>query len=138
MSSEVGSVDYLDAAQRERFRIFVHEGLLYGTNGRPVDTRGGNSLWGRGDGLAIFVMDEHGNLYASNGREVGKFHHSSFLAGGPVAGAGELRVIDGGLVFISGLSGHYRPTPGYLRRVVERLRAAGVEFDRVEFGPWGS
>lgn len=83
-------------------------------------------------------MDEHGNLYASNKHEVGFFHHSSFLAGGPVAGAGELRVVNGHLHFMSDQSGHYRPTPEHLEQVVERLRAAGVEFDEVDFGTWGS
>ncbi|WP_119726298.1 hypothetical protein [Thermomonospora amylolytica] len=56
----------------------------------------------------------------------GVFHHSSFLAGGPVAAAGELRVVNGRLGLISDRSGHYQPPPEFRDRVVEMLRQAGV------------
>jgi len=49
-----------------------------------------------------------------------------------------LRVVDGRLSLISDQSGHYQPEPEYLQQVVERLRAAGVDFDDVNFGSWGS
>lgn len=83
-------------------------------------------------------MDRHGDLYASNNHEVGKFHHSSFLAGGPVAGAGELNVVDGRLKFVSDQSGHYKPDPEYLQQVVDNLKKAGIDFGDVEFGSWGN
>ncbi|WP_218581945.1 hypothetical protein, partial [Nocardia cyriacigeorgica] len=58
-------------------------------------------------------MDNQGNLYASLHHAPGQFHHSSFLAGGPVAGAGELEVIDGVLQLVTDSSGHYRPPQRY-------------------------
>lgn len=61
---------------------------------RSEATRGG-SHWSPGQDRSIFVMDGNGNLYASNGQRVGELHHSSFLGGQPVAGAGEIGVRDG-------------------------------------------
>ncbi|MQA86273.1 MAG: hypothetical protein GEV03_16970 [Streptosporangiales bacterium] len=129
-------VEYLDEAAREEYRLFVHDGRLYGVDGRPFDTSEGKSIFGRGDRRAIFVMDRYGNIYASNNHQLGRFHHSSFLAGEPVAGAGEMRVVNGRLEYISDRSGHYKPTPEYLEQVVERLRRDGINFDDVEFGSW--
>lgn len=53
-------------------------------------------------------MDGNGNLYASPDQKVGHTHHSSFLGGDPVAGAGEIEVRDGKLVAMTYQSGHYR------------------------------
>lgn len=131
-------VKYFDEAGREQFRLVVHEGRLYkASDGMPFDTSAGSSVWGGGDSRAIFVMDRHGNLFASNEHQVGVFHHSSFLAGGPVAGAGELKVVNGELKFMSDQSGHYRPAPEYLRQVVSRLEGDGVDVSGIEFGSWG-
>lgn len=121
-------VVYLDADQRERFRIFSRDGLLYDRRGDLFDTSEGNSLWSD-EGRAIFVMDQYGNFYASTEHAPGWFHHSSFLAGGPVAGAGELEVTQGRLVALSDQSGHYRPPQALTNQVVGVLRGAGVKID---------
>jgi hypothetical protein len=127
-------VRYLDAHEREAYRIFVRDGLLYRTDGTLFDTSNAGSLWSSG-GRAIFVMDPHGNLYAANQHARGEFHHSSFLAGGPISGAGELRVIDGRLELVSDQSGHYRPPRQLTRQVVDLLRQSGVSIadNQVEF-----
>lgn len=129
-------VKYLDEDGREERRLFVHDGRLYGVDGRPFDTSTGMSIHGGNDPRAIFVMDEYGNIYASNYHALGEFHHSSLLAGEPVSGAGEMRVVNGRLEFISDQSGHYKPPPEYLEQVIERLREDGIDFDDVEFGTW--
>ena len=72
-------------------------------------------------------MDNEGNLYASTRQIVGQFHHSSFLAGQPVAAAGELQVKNGILEYITNSSGHYWPTREMTQQAVERLRQAGVQ-----------
>ena len=72
--------------------------------------------------LAMFVMDAHGDFYASNFQEVRVFHHSSLVAGGEVAAAGELEVINGKLEFINDRSGHYRGTPEFTEQALDRLR----------------
>lgn len=55
-----------------------------------------------------------------------QFHHSSFLAGGDVAGAGELVVENGELTLITDQSGHYQPTQAMTAQVVQHLRSLGV------------
>ncbi len=127
-------VDYLDEHRRRDHQLHVRDGSLYDNDGRPFDTSSGGSVHS-GGGRAIFVMDEHGNIYASNHHAPGRFHHSSFLAGQPVAGAGELRVIDGKLEVLSDQSGHYRPPREFTRQVVEHLRSLGVEIrdDQIEY-----
>ncbi|MEV5748229.1 hypothetical protein AB0L00_10460 [Actinoallomurus sp. NPDC052308] len=130
-------VQYLDDAARQRYRLTVgSDGRLYDSSGRLFDTRRGTSAWTPDRGRAIYVMDEHGNLYASNTQVVGQFHHSSFLAGGPVAGAGELEVVNGNLMAISRQSGHYKPTPQHLQQVTDHLRGQGLLFGphHIEWG----
>jgi hypothetical protein len=56
-------------------------------------------------------------------------HHSSFLAGAPVAAAGEIKVVNGRLVSVSNGSGHYRPPPGYLINFLKALRRMDPFFD---------
>lgn len=130
-------VMHLNDAQREQLRLTVgHDGRLYDSKGMPFDTRNGMSVHTRGGGRAIFVMDEHGTVYASNYQEVGRFHHSSFLGGRPVAGAGELQVHNGNIMAISRQSGHYRPEVEHLQQVVDQLRGNGALFGNhhIEWG----
>jgi hypothetical protein len=54
----------------------------------------------------------------------GRFHHSSFVSGGDVIGAGEWIVRGGKLCKISANSGHYLPTIDLLHRSVLNLAAA--------------
>ena len=120
-------VMHLNDAHREQLRLTVgRDGRLYDSRGMPFDTSRGMSVHTVGQRRAIFVMDEHGNLYASNYQEVGRFHHSSFLGGRPVAGAGELQVSNGNIIAVSGKSGHYRPEPGHVQQVVDHLRRQGA------------
>ncbi|WP_280236475.1 hypothetical protein [Nocardia cyriacigeorgica] len=121
-------VEYHDEQTRQQFRLTIHNGLLYDANGVLFDTRRAHSAHS-GGGRAIFVMDSQGNLYASLEHAPGHFHHSSFLAGGPVAGAGELVVIDGVVQLVTDASGHYRPPQRYTHQVVMNLRSRGIPID---------
>lgn len=123
------AVRYLDAEARAAYRVFVREGRLVDAGGRPLNAGAPPAAEG---GVAIYVMDEAGNLYASFEQEKGIFHHSTFLAGGPVAAAGELQVFDGRPVWISNTSGHYRPPPFTLDAVFERLAEMGLDVSAVE------
>ncbi|WP_084458431.1 toxin glutamine deamidase domain-containing protein [Nocardia caishijiensis] len=118
-------VAYLNEFERQRLRLYVREGRIYDADGRLFDTRSGTTAWG-GAGRAIFVMDEHGNLYASNYHERGLFHHSSFLAGANIAAAGELAVVDGELQMVTDSSGHYRPSRGHTMQAINQLRNLGI------------
>jgi hypothetical protein len=123
-------VTYLDAATRESFRITIHDGLVYDSRGQLFDTSNGVSAFGPGhEGRAIFVMDEHGNFYASTFQQYRHFHHSSLLAGGEVAGAGELVVKDGRIELLTDQSGHYMPGRARTLQVLEQFASQGIVID---------
>lgn len=127
-------VAYFNEADRQRFRLYIIDGRIYTSDGKPFDTSSSSTAWG-GAGRAIFVMDEHGNLYASNYHERGLFHHSSFLAGENVAAAGEMAVVDGELQLMTDSSGHYRPSRGHTMQAIHLLRSMGIILtpDQVRF-----
>ncbi|MGW5921293.1 toxin glutamine deamidase domain-containing protein [Nocardia fluminea] len=118
-------VAYFSEADRQRFRLYIIDGKIYTSDGKLFDTSSSSTAWG-GAGRAIFVMDEHGNLYASDYHERGLFHHSSFLAGENVAAAGEMAAIDGELQTITDSSGHYRPSRGHTMQAIHQLRSMGI------------
>ncbi|WP_290866212.1 hypothetical protein [Hamadaea sp.] len=121
-------VRYFDEAGREQFRLVVdNQGRLRNaSDGSLFDTTSGVSAH-NGGGRAVFVMDQNGNLFASNYHGVGDFHHSSFLAGGDVASAGELTVRNGVLEGMNNSSGHYKPTQGHHAQARDELLAQGVQ-----------
>lgn len=76
-------------------------------------------------GKFIYVMNAKGEFFATK-PEVFKIHHSTMLAGGAVACAGEISVSGGKINAISNLSGHYRPGPAYLWQAVQQLKMDGM------------
>ena len=129
------AVRYLDEAAREPYRAHGWAGRLVDGQGQPLNP--GGAPGPEGAGVAVFVVDAAGNLYVAFEQAKGAVHHSSLLAGAPVATAGEMTLFDGRLVKLSNLSGHYRPPPRTLRVVVERLRALGVDLSAMEVAPVG-
>lgn len=121
------SVRYLTPEERQSFQLFIREGKLYDVHGNLFDTT--SSATHFNDGRAIFVMDENGALYASKFHGPGEFHHSSFLSGAPVAGAGEIQVTNGELRFLTDSSGHYRPAQKFSNQVIDQLRSEGLHID---------
>lgn len=71
-------------------------------------------------------MDSEGNIYASTEASRGEFHHSSLLAGGDAAAAGEMQVVDGHVTHIDGESGHYTPGDEHTDQAVQELRGQGA------------
>ncbi len=65
------------------------------------------------------------------GEEVKAIHHSTAVAGGPVAGAGQLKVKDGQIIEIDDSSGHYKPQAEHLLQTVEWLRKQGMPVDQI-------
>ncbi|TCK20144.1 WXG100 family type VII secretion target [Pseudonocardia endophytica] len=125
-------VEYFDDARREKARLTVRDGLLYDSDGQRFDSDGGESFWSPDEPMAIFVMDPKGNLYVSLEQDVGRIHHSSLLAGAPVAGAGEISAVDGRVTVLSEESGHYAPPAECLDQVVDYLRNEGVDLGETE------
>lgn len=125
------TVRYMDDVTREQHRLFVRDGRLFNAkDGTPFDTMRATTAHS-GGGRAMFVMDRNGNLYARNHQEVGVWHHSSFLRGDDVAGAGELQVSDGVINVISRKSGHYMPTEEAQQQVIDELRRQGIDPSRI-------
>jgi hypothetical protein len=94
------------------------------------------SEWEKGgmQGPAAAVKKVKGTYYAvdpsAESAEATTFHHSSFLAGGDIAGAGEITAHQGLLSMISNASGHYRPGPEYVMQTLNRLEAGGAAVDQ--------
>jgi hypothetical protein len=99
----------------------------------------------KGQTAAIFVMDEAGEFYAKaesashdgqdvfSGRGV-DIHHSSFLAGEAVAGAGEMLINpDGTIKEITDRSGHYKPGEAQTQQVLSEMEQRGMNLDNTKF-----
>jgi hypothetical protein len=128
------TVRKMDADELEAHRLFVRDGKLYkASDGTPFDTSAASTAHS-GGGRAMFVMDQHGNLYASNKQVVGELHHSSFLGGGDVAGAGEIRVNGGVLDEMTRKSGHYKPSEFHNGNVIDELGRQGLPTGTVTRG----
>ena len=126
----VESVRYFDNASRERYRVVARGGRLVDRQGRPLDP--GPGVGAGANDEAIYVMDAAGNHYATFSQERGRVHHSSLLAGAPVAAAGTLAIEQGRLKKMSNYSGHYRPGTQTLEALRARLRQMGVDLSAVE------
>ncbi|RED64736.1 hypothetical protein [Cohnella lupini] len=99
----------------------------------------------------IFAMDWQGEFYSAdaikenkqrsqeakdaNRNQMQRFHHSSFLGGDDVAGAGEMQVRDGQVELVSDTSGHYRPGSKQMIQTVKQLEKNNVPMEKmgVEF-----
>jgi hypothetical protein len=120
-------VKYLDEIEREKYRIFIQDGKLVKSNGEAFDSMSPNGTSSSG----IFVMDPQGKIYAHNDPKIGEFHHSSFLAGKPVAAAGEIDVANGTLLKVNKQSGHYKPDEEHLDQFVTELKNQEVDMSKV-------
>jgi len=118
-------VKYLTSeSAREEYELVGGGSLKQGKPPQPFDTDGMFSKHS-GQGFGIYVMAPDGRLYAGV-HKVGLFHHSSFLAGMPTAGAGELKVDSGTLQVITNKSGHYKPGRAQMINVLKQLKERGV------------
>lgn len=111
-------VQYLTAEELKAHQIFPRDGQLFNAQGQVICPKG--------ECKGIFVMDDEGRFFFKENAIEGEFHHSSYLAGKPVAGAGEFIFKDGKLTAITDRSGHYRPTPEYMQQVTQSLEAQGM------------
>lgn len=130
-------VKYLNPTERQEFLVSVKGGNIYDSSGKPLDTThvvgGGRGTTGR----AIYVMDKQGNIYIHTKPKTFTIHHSSLVAGGEVAAAGEIRIEDGILVYIDRNSGHYKVEQRFLDQAIQRLKDLGVDTSKIEVGNLG-
>jgi len=81
-----GDLDGHGLPVRECYRVtFDARGFAFNNDGTPFTTRHMQTAHS-GNGWGVFVVDPNGKLYARS-HQVGYFHHSTFLAGRPVAAA---------------------------------------------------
>jgi len=113
-----------DDGMRESHRLQVRDGLLLKADGTPLDT---------GDTTFLIVLAPDGELYAAEGDYSSpvKIHHSSILAGAPVASAGEIAVRAGKVLRVTSRSGHYKPPMCLLDQLRAELKQRGVALDGV-------
>lgn len=123
-------VRYLTDEERAGHLLHVRDGLLVDVEGRPLDPDLANHP--HRNGFAMYVLAPDGRVYYTFDHVQGAFHHSSLLAGAPVAAAGDMTILDGRLLEISNSSGHYRPPPRSLDQILDRLREMGVELEGVK------
>ena len=146
---------YLAKKDRQLHKVVFHQGRMYVPSDdgihRTLDTTikpsgGGGPFFGKtpssahsGAGYAIFVQDPQGQVYVGRhdiyDPSTGKrgFHHSSFLAGAPVAAAGEMVVRNGVLQTVTPKSGHYQPTRAHMMNLNKQMQTHGIDTTRVQF-----
>jgi hypothetical protein len=139
-------VEYLTAAEREKYRLFFINGLAYQStwwNRPPYDLVPADSTtsigWTDAEGPTAPQMMERGfHGFAMNMRrdifvahhvaayEKDNFFHSSYLAGGTVLCTGSVKMVRGRVLAIKNDSGHYKPTLEHMTNVVQALQMYGV------------
>jgi hypothetical protein len=138
---------YLSEAEREKYRIrpLFSSGqkgstpMEYAETGELADSTNAGQSHAADDktsnGIFIYVMSKNGKIYVADekkeSQKYGKFHHSSFLAGEPVAAAGELKISGGIITELTDKSGHYKPEIKYTVQVLEYLERIGYDVSTV-------
>jgi hypothetical protein len=144
---------YMDESARAGYEVGTktvtddkgkQETLLTDASGKLLDTSGAqNTLKGAEGGRNIFAMSTSGQIYSGDAMgEMRKgyaayaggakddfelFHHTSFLAGGEAAAAGDIGVKDGHLKSISNASGHYQPKLETTVQALQQFQSRGVD-----------
>ncbi len=84
------------------------------------------------DGWVAFVKNSEGEIFASSHNM--NFLHSSFMQGGPVRFAGEMKIAKGGkLLAVSNYSGHYLPDFNHLQDLARYFDKRKVDLFACKF-----
>jgi hypothetical protein len=114
-----------------RTRVEFRGGLLHRSDAHAqpgkVDTADSVTFLS-GVGYEIFVADSSNNVHMAS-HKIGKYHHSSLLAGSTVSMAGEMRVVDGKIKYMSNKSGHYMPSMESFIQFLNFLEKDGIDLD---------
>jgi hypothetical protein len=98
-----------------------------GLGGQVLEGAGDLSqYWGENSLIWVCAVDSESrkpSFYSHVGK-IGRFHHSSLVAGEDVVGAGEWIVVNGKLTKISANSGHYQPTLTFLQQSIGYMTEA--------------
>ncbi|MCX6990329.1 MAG: hypothetical protein NTX49_04615 [Chlamydiae bacterium] len=128
-ASPLSKVAYLDETQRAAYSVSFREGKIF-QGDHPVDTtkmEAGNEA-----GKGIFVIGPYRKMYVGT-HIMGEFHHSSFLSGAAVFGAGSIVTnAEGKIIELSNHSGHYKPGDPQLLATLKLLEDSGVDLSGVK------
>ncbi len=114
-------VQMLTADEREALRIIIRDGIAYDNKGNIVpDSQNAKH------NIANYVMDSSGNFYLFDERVTPLIRHSSIFDEGPVAGAGNIQIKNGKIVYCDSDSGHY-PSKPLFPQVIVQLKASGTD-----------
>lgn len=120
-------VQYCSPHQRYSFEVYCHRSTastrLYFASSHALVETDELSKW-------IFVMSRDGKLYVAR-KNKGFFHHSSFLAGAPIAAAGKVFVTAGVLHAVEPHSGHFKPRLASLSALCQMLEGHGVDMSNI-------
>jgi hypothetical protein len=129
LAGEKKNVIYLSKSQRLQYIAWpANNGLLCRADGSLVVV-GKGKMW-------IYAADKYGNFFTADHRMLGAatelVNHSSLNAGKDVLCAGWIITDQGLLTMINNNSGHYKPTPTHLRRLLLALDAEGLDLRHCE------
>jgi hypothetical protein len=108
---DAGELAYLSELERMACEV-AFDGATLKRGDSPLDTTlgAGASAYSGLSNVWLYVCSaKTKKLYSALGQE-DRIHHSTFLQGAPVLGAGDWLVADGQVLFINAESGHYRPS----------------------------
>lgn len=119
------------AAQRAQRRIIIKDGKVLDFRGQPWTYVGIDR-----QGAFDFVMDAAGNFYVFDEDATPVVRHSAMFAGQPVAGAGEIQIVNGQITMVNDRSGHYPIQGAGFRNVLAELKRqlSPADYDRVTIG----
>jgi hypothetical protein len=120
----MSGVTYLTEEMRPNFACPLTGGRL-NYRGAPLNTDKMETMFS-GTGWGCWVQSPDDIFYTASHIK-GKFHHSSFLEGAPVKAAGEWKVRDGKLLYITGKTGHYKCDIQALVNALSTLKRNGIE-----------
>ncbi|WP_444904524.1 hypothetical protein ACJJIU_06420 [Microbulbifer sp. CnH-101-E] len=124
-----GNVRYLSDRDRQKHLATFTGNMLV----IPTQRRFELGILQNTAGNIIYVVDSQRNFYVGR-KNLGHFHHSSFLAGGSVLGAGTI-VLGAGyqILEVNNHSGHYRPGARELKRVALAISTLGGDLNQIPF-----
>ena len=117
-------VPYMSESEREQYRVSVFNKLIVDRDKVAFDTSDSSNK------VYIFVMTADGKIYSADKTKV--HHHSSFMAGRPVAAAGCWTVKWGKVTYINNQSGHYCPPKDFLEQFEKELKYRGADVSKIE------
>jgi hypothetical protein len=120
-------VAYLKESDRENYAIgFSGKKLIFSAMVKEFA-----SHLESGSQEIIFVLAAQ-QIFYGGVKSIGEFHHSSFLSGAPVAGAGTFFLENGEIVKVSDHSGHYVPGIKEMIAVLKAMNAQGADLSSIE------